>query len=152
MKVRQTSWLKVHESVVENDKAVKGLTKDLWILWKLTAETHYQIFLLCIMKIHQKKLSKRTVQRRLHEQGYHRRAVKKTTTISKQNRLKRRFFCRVHLQWKLNRDWSRVIFWDETQTVLGKNRKTFLDGGKIMKRGNHTVLEFTVLMTHKLHS
>lgn len=59
------------------------------------------------------KLSKRTVQRRLHEKGYHRRAVKKTTTISKQNKLKRRLFCHSHLHWGVNRDWSRVIFSDE---------------------------------------
>lgn len=72
------------------------------------------------------KLSKRTVQRRLHEIGYHRRAVKKTTTISKQNRLKRRLFCRSHLHWSVNFDWSRVIFSDETQVVLGKNRKVFV--------------------------
>ena len=72
------------------------------------------------------QLSKRTVQRRLHENGYHRRVVKKTTTISKRNRLKRRIFCRSHLHWTVNRDWSQVIFSDETQIVLGPNRKVYV--------------------------
>ena len=38
------------------------------------------------------KLSKRTVQRRLHFHGYFRRVVKKTTTIALRNRIKRRAF------------------------------------------------------------
>ena len=69
------------------------------------------------------KLSKRRVQRRLHEHGYRKRVVKKVTTISARNRLKRRAFSRSHLHWNVQRDWSKVIFSDETQVVLGKNKR-----------------------------
>ena len=46
------------------------------------------------------KLSKRTVQRRLHFYGYSRRVVKKTTTIAARNTIKRRTFARSDLHWK----------------------------------------------------
>jgi transposase len=70
------------------------------------------------------KLSRRTVQRRLHEHGYHRRVVLKTTTISARNRVKRRAFCRSHLHWTVDRDWSKIIFSDETQVVIGRDKRT----------------------------
>lgn len=72
------------------------------------------------------KLSRRTVQRRLHEHGYHRRVVLKITTISAQNRVKRRAFCRSHLHWTVDRDWSKIIFSDETQVVIGRDKRTYV--------------------------
>ena len=72
------------------------------------------------------KLSKRTVQRRLHFYGYYRRVVKKTTTIAKRNRIKRRAFARSHIHWKTEGDWSRVIFSDETQIVIGKDKRVYV--------------------------
>lgn len=83
------------------------------------------------------KLPKRTIQRRLHRSGIHRRVVKKTITVLKQNRLKRRLFCRSHLHWNDNLDWSRAIFSDETQIVLGKNRRVLVwrkKGGQMKTR------------------
>lgn len=143
----QISWLKVHESqnMIEKDKAVKGLTEDLWILWKWTAETHYQIFLLCIMKIHRRSCQNVLFKEDCMKKDITEEQLKKTTTISKQNRLKRRLFCRSHLHW------SRVLFSDETQIVSGKNKKVFV-WRKNDRSGNNAVLEFTVLMTQKLHS
>ena len=41
----------------------------------------------------------------------------------KQNRLKRRIFCRSHLHWNVACDWAKMIFSDETQVVIGKNRR-----------------------------
>ena len=73
-----------------------------------------------------RNLSKRTIQRRLHEHGYYRRVVKKHTTISAKNRLTRRAFSRSHLHWTVERDWSRVIFSDETQMVIGKDKRVYV--------------------------
>ena len=47
----------------------------------------------------------------------------KTTIISKQNRLKRRIFCKSHLHRNVALDWARAIFSDETQVVIVKNRR-----------------------------
>ena len=72
------------------------------------------------------KLSKRTVQRRLHFHGYYRRVVKKTTTIPDRNRKKRRAFCRSHIKWTVQQNWSKVIFSDETQVVIGADKKAYV--------------------------
>ena len=72
------------------------------------------------------KLSKRTVQRRLHFYGFYRRVLKKTTTIAKRNRIKRRAFARSHIHWNTEGDWSRVIFSDETQIVIGKDKRVYV--------------------------
>ena len=72
------------------------------------------------------KLSKRTVQRRLHFHGYFRRVVKKTTTIALRNRIKRRAFARSHIHWKTEEDWSRIIFSDETQVVIGQDKRFYV--------------------------
>jgi hypothetical protein len=78
------------------------------------------------MKIHHSSYLNAQFEKEIHENGYHRRVVKKTTTISRRNRLKRRIFCRSHLHWTVYRDWSRVIFSNETQIVLGPNKKVYV--------------------------
>ena len=71
-------------------------------------------------------LSARTVRRRLFNEGYKRRRVSKATTISKINREKRREFCREKSGWTVNENWKKVIFSDETQVVVGQNKKLFI--------------------------
>ena len=67
------------------------------------------------------KVSKRTVQRRLHSSGYKNRKIRKAITISEVNRKRRVVCCRGNRF--LNRDfWNKVIFSDETQVVIGKNK------------------------------
>lgn len=71
-------------------------------------------------------VSKRTVQRRLHFEGYTRRSVCKTLTISPVNRKKRLEWCYSHRNWTFEQNWKSVIFSDETQVVLGTNHKVYV--------------------------
>lgn len=68
------------------------------------------------------RLSKRTVRRRLHQEGYRRGKIQKTLTISKVNRQRRILWCRGkrHSFWH-SEQWHKVIFSDETQVVIGQN-------------------------------
>lgn len=72
------------------------------------------------------ELSSRTVRRRLFDEGFKRKRVSKATTISKINREKRKRFCREKRGWTVNENWKSVIFSDETQIVIGKNRKVYV--------------------------
>ena len=54
-----------------------------------------------------------------------RRRVSIATTISKINREKRREICREKSGWSINENWKKVIFSDETQVVVGQNKKLF---------------------------
>jgi hypothetical protein len=56
---------------------------------------HFSVNSLFNENTHQ-KLFKRIIKKWLHEEGCHTRVVKKTTTISKQNRQTSRVFCRSH--------------------------------------------------------
>ena len=71
-------------------------------------------------------ISTRTVRRRLFEEGYKRRQVSKATTVSKINRGKRMKFCWGKKAWSINENWKKVIFSDEAQVVIGKNRKIYI--------------------------
>lgn len=70
-------------------------------------------------------LSKRTVRRRLHQEGYRRGKIQKTLTISKVNRQRRILWCRGKRHWK-SEQWQKVIFSDETQVVIGQNNSVSL--------------------------
>lgn len=72
------------------------------------------------------KISLTTVKRRLKFHGYKRRVVKKKIVISKQNRVRRRAWCRGKLHMTVENYWRKVIFSDETQVVLGKDRKVYI--------------------------
>lgn len=72
------------------------------------------------------KLSQRTVQRRLHDAGFKRRRIAKSITIRGVNQGKRRAFCRSKYHWNVREHWSKIIFSDETQVVIGKNKKIYV--------------------------
>ena len=74
------------------------------------------------------KLSQRKVQRRLHDAGFKRRRIAKSITIRGVNRgtCKRRAFCRSKYHWNVRKHWSKIIFSDETQDVIGKNKKIYV--------------------------
>ena len=65
------------------------------------------------------RMSKRTICRRLHQEGYRRGKIKKTLTICKVNRQRRILWCRGKRHWKPEQ-WQKVIFSDETHMVIGE--------------------------------
>ena len=71
-------------------------------------------------------VSKRTVQRCLYREGYHRRIVKKRVRVKEVNRKKRLAWCRGKLNWRVNGQWNKVIFSDESQVVLGQNNRFYV--------------------------
>ena len=71
-------------------------------------------------------VGRRTIQRRLSSFGYHRRVVAKTLTISSTNRKKRVDWCRNRLHWTVLGQWTKIIFSDEMQVVLGKNSRVYV--------------------------
>ena len=72
------------------------------------------------------QVSKRTTQRCLYRNGYHRRVVKKKVRIREVNRKKRVNWCRGKVGWPVNGQWDKVIFTDESQVVLGENQRIFI--------------------------
>lgn len=72
-------------------------------------------------KVTPTKVSKRTVQRRLHSAGYKNRKIRKAITISEVNRKRRLLWCRARRFYKLSY-WKKVIFSDETMVVIGKKK------------------------------
>ena len=68
-------------------------------------------------------VSKRTIQRHLHRLGYKKRVVRKRLTVSKINRKRRCSWCRVRLNWKVDEQWKRVIFSDESQIIIGTDNR-----------------------------
>ena len=71
-------------------------------------------------------LSARTVYRRLKEEGFKRRVVKKKTVVSRVNRERRRGWCRSRLHFSVDQYWKKFIFSDETQIVIGTDRKVYV--------------------------
>lgn len=71
-------------------------------------------------------VSSRTVRRRLRFPGYTRRKIRKTLTIRKENRSRRINWCISKLGWTLERHWKKVIFSDETQVVIDRNKLVYV--------------------------
>jgi hypothetical protein len=58
---------------------------------------------------------------------HNRRVVKKKVRISGEvNRKKRVKWAREKLHWRIEGQWDRVIFSDESQVVVGNNNQTLL--------------------------
>ena len=72
------------------------------------------------------RVSKRTVQRSLYQEGYNRRVVKKKVRIREVNRKKRVKWAREKLHWRIEGQWDRVIFSDESQVVVGNNNRIYI--------------------------
>ena len=65
-------------------------------------------------------MSKRTIRRKLHQEGNRRGKIQKTLTICKINRQRPILWCRGKRHWRPEQ-WQKVIFSDETQVVIGQN-------------------------------
>ena len=63
-------------------------------------------------------VSRRTIQRQLHELGYSRRRVDKTLGVREYNKKMRCGWCRGILLWTVNRQWKTIIFSDEMTIVI----------------------------------
>ena len=63
--------------------------------------------------------SKRTVQRKLYSEGYHRRVIRKRIRIRKANRKIRLAWCRANRRKTVYSYWKRVIFSDECKVDIG---------------------------------
>ena len=72
------------------------------------------------------QVSKRTVQRSLYQEGYHRRVVKKKVRIREANRKKLVKWVRENLHRRIEGQWDRVIFSDESQVVVGNNNRFYI--------------------------
>ena len=72
------------------------------------------------------EVSKRTVQRKLHSLGYHRRVVKKKIRIREVNRVKRLAWCKANRNKTVGDYWKQVIFSDECKVEIGNNHKVYV--------------------------
>ena len=70
-------------------------------------------------------ISARTVRHRLRREGFMRRKIRKQIVISDVNRRCRVSWCRTRLTWTLQNYWKHVIFSNETQVVIGQNKKVY---------------------------
>jgi hypothetical protein len=68
----------------------------------------------------------RTVQRSLYQEGYNRRVVKKKVRIREVNRKKHVKWAREKLHCRIEGQWDRVIFSDESQVVVGNNNQIYI--------------------------
>lgn len=59
-----------------------------------------------------------------HKIGW--RVQKKSVRITEVNRKKRLLWCRQHRWWTVAQQWSKVIFSDESQVVIGGNNKVYV--------------------------
>lgn len=67
--------------------------------------------------------SSRSIRRRLFEFGFKRRPVSKKITIGLFNREKQIRFCHAKLHWRVENDWAKIIFSDETKVEIGADKK-----------------------------
>jgi len=74
------------------------------------------------------RISARTVRRRLRREGFTRRKIGKQIAISDVNRRRRlSLWCLTQLTWTVKKYWKHVIFSDESQVVIGQNRKVCVE-------------------------
>ncbi|KAH3884343.1 hypothetical protein DPMN_008321 [Dreissena polymorpha] len=70
-------------------------------------------------------VSRRTVQRKLYSEGYHRHVVKRIRTreINRKNRVN---WCRTNRRRTVGHYWKRVIFSDVCEVDIGTDNKVFI--------------------------
>ena len=71
-------------------------------------------------------VSRRTIQRKLHELGYSRRRVAKTLGVREYNKKRRCGWCKERLLWTVNRQWKNIIFSDEMTIVIKLDGKIYV--------------------------
>lgn len=71
-------------------------------------------------------VSKKTIKRRLKENGFYRGVYRKKVVIKSVNRKKRLSWCREKRWWTVRNQWSKVIFSDESQICVGENNRVYV--------------------------
>ena len=71
-------------------------------------------------------VSKKTIKRRLKENGFYRGLYRKKVVIKTVNRKKRLSWCREKRWWTVRNQWSKVIFSDESQISVGENNRVYV--------------------------
>ena len=66
-----------------------------------------------------------TVRRCLYINNVHRRVIRKNIIIREANVRGRLAWARGKIYWTVERDWSRVIFSDESKIIVGENNRVF---------------------------
>lgn len=74
----------------------------------------------------ERPVSRRTVQYHLHKHGYKRRVNRKKVVVSAANRKKRLAWCREKRRWSVVGRWDKVIFSDESQVVIGNDKRVYV--------------------------
>ena len=70
--------------------------------------------------------SRKTVMRKLHEEGFQRRAVRKLMVVRDVNRKKRVRWCKERKNWTVDNEWKKIIFSDESQIIIGTNNRVYI--------------------------
>jgi len=73
-----------------------------------------------------KKVPRRIVQYLLWKRGFHRRVARKRVIVKCVNRKKRLAWCLNKRRWTVNGQWDKVIFSDESQIVIGNDRRVYV--------------------------
>lgn len=71
-------------------------------------------------------VSKKTIKRRLKENGFFRGVFRKKVVIKTVNRKKRLSWCREKRWWTVRNQLSKVIFSDESQICVGENNRVYV--------------------------
>ena len=69
------------------------------------------------------QVSRRTVQSHLSQHGFQKRLLKKKVVVKAEIRRKRLPWCLEKRRWVVDGNWSKVIFSDESQIVIGRSTK-----------------------------
>ena len=68
----------------------------------------------------------RTVRRKLLTLGYKRRAVSKGMVVKSDNRKEQALWCKERRYWTVHEHWSKLIFSNECQVVIGTNNRAYI--------------------------
>lgn len=67
--------------------------------------------------------SKRTIERKLHDDGYHKWTVKKAIRIRAVNKKNRVAWCRGNLHKTVDAYWNKIILSDECKVIIGQDTR-----------------------------
>ena len=71
-------------------------------------------------------MCKRTIQKHLAKHGFSKCVCRKKVVVSTLNRSKRHSWCREKPKWSVLGHWDRVIFSDESQMVVGEDKRNLI--------------------------
>ena len=68
----------------------------------------------------------KTVERKIRKLGYVRRVAKKKVAVREVNKKERVKWCKERKNWTVQQEWSKWIFSDESQIVIGDNKTVYI--------------------------